>query len=109
MMDIEPGTVGSWEAMRVIDNGGHNEKVIRTPTRSSTHGVRACRPLWDYLMKNTIELAAEVIRRAAFVDAHALLKDVCGVEGECEELRKTISLVSLRGLLPPPLGDSWTD
>jgi len=26
-------------------------------------------------MKNTIELAAEFIRRAAFVDAHALLKD----------------------------------
>lgn len=31
-------------------------------------------------MKNTIELAAEFIRRAAFVDAHALLKDACGVE-----------------------------
>ena len=30
-------------------------------------------------MKNTIELAAEVIRRAAFVDANALLKDECGV------------------------------
>lgn len=26
-------------------------------------------------MKNTIELAAEFIRRAAFVDANALLKD----------------------------------
>ena len=26
--------------------------------------------------------------RAAFVDAHALLKDECGVEGECEEFRK---------------------
>lgn len=31
-------------------------------------------------MKNTIELAAEFIRRAAFVDAHALLKDECSVE-----------------------------
>lgn len=31
-------------------------------------------------MKNTIELAAEFIRHAAFVDAHALLKDECGVE-----------------------------
>ena len=31
-------------------------------------------------MKNTIELAAEFIRRAAFVDANALLKDACGVE-----------------------------
>lgn len=30
--------------------------------------------------KNTIELAAEFIRRAAFVDANALLKDECGVE-----------------------------
>ena len=39
-------------------------------------------------MKNTVELAAEFIRRAAFVDANALLKDECGVEGECEEFRK---------------------
>lgn len=31
-------------------------------------------------MKNTIESAAEFIRRAAFVDANALLKDECGVE-----------------------------
>ena len=31
-------------------------------------------------MKNTIELAAEFIRRAAFVDANALLQDECGVE-----------------------------
>lgn len=31
-------------------------------------------------MKNTIELAAEFIGRAAFVDANALLKDECGVE-----------------------------
>ena len=31
-------------------------------------------------MKNTIEQAAEFIRRAAFVDANALLKDECGVE-----------------------------
>lgn len=31
-------------------------------------------------MKNTIELAAEFIRCAAFVDANALLKDECGVE-----------------------------
>lgn len=31
-------------------------------------------------MKNTIELAAEFIRHAAFVDANALLKDECGVE-----------------------------
>ena len=31
-------------------------------------------------MKNTVELAAEFIRRAAFVDANALLKDECGVE-----------------------------
>lgn len=31
-------------------------------------------------MQNTIELAAEFIRRAAFVDANALLKDECGVE-----------------------------
>ena len=31
-------------------------------------------------MKNTIELAAEVIRRAAFVDANVLLKDECSVE-----------------------------
>ena len=31
-------------------------------------------------MKNTIELAAEFIRRAAFVDANALLKDEYGVE-----------------------------
>lgn len=31
-------------------------------------------------MKNTIELAAELIRRAAFVDANARLKDECGVE-----------------------------
>lgn len=28
-------------------------------------------------MKNTIELAAEFIHRAAFVDANALLKDEC--------------------------------
>ena len=31
--------------------------------------------------KNTIELAAEFIRRAAFVDANALLKGECG-DGE---------------------------
>lgn len=31
-------------------------------------------------MRNTTELAAEFIRRAAFVDAHALLKDEYGVE-----------------------------
>ena len=31
-------------------------------------------------MKNTIELAAECIHRAVFVDANALLKDECGVE-----------------------------
>ena len=31
-------------------------------------------------MKNTIELAAEFIHRAAFVDANALLKDECSVE-----------------------------
>ena len=31
-------------------------------------------------MKNTIELAAEFIRRAAFVDANALLKDEYGVK-----------------------------
>lgn len=31
-------------------------------------------------MKNTIELAAEFIRRAACVDANALLKDECCVE-----------------------------
>lgn len=31
-------------------------------------------------MKNTIELAAEFIHHAAFVDANALLKDECGVE-----------------------------
>ena len=31
-------------------------------------------------MKNTIGLAAELIRRAAFVDANALLKDEYGVE-----------------------------
>ena len=31
-------------------------------------------------MKNTIELAAELIRRAAFVDANALLKDEYSVE-----------------------------
>ena len=31
-------------------------------------------------MKNTIELTAEFIRHAAFVDANALLKDECGVE-----------------------------
>lgn len=39
-------------------------------------------------MKNTVELAAEFIHRAAFVDANALLKDECGVEGECEEPRR---------------------
>ena len=33
-------------------------------------------------MKNIIELAAEFIRRAAFVDANALLKDECGVENQ---------------------------
>lgn len=31
-------------------------------------------------MKNTIELAVELIRRAAFADANALLKDEYGVE-----------------------------
>lgn len=31
-------------------------------------------------MKNTVELAAELIRRAEFADANALLKDECGVE-----------------------------
>ena len=35
-------------------------------------------------MKNT----AEFIHRAAFVDANALLKDECGVEGEYEEPRR---------------------
>lgn len=44
-------------------------------------------------MKNTIELAAEFIRRAAFVDANALLKDECGVEGECEEPRRVQEVV----------------
>lgn len=42
-------------------------------------------------MKNTIERAAEFIHRAAFVDANALLKDECGVEGlykSREEFRK---------------------
>lgn len=42
-------------------------------------------------MKNTVELAAEVIHRAASVDANALLKDACGVEGlykSREESRK---------------------
>lgn len=51
-------------------------------------------------MKNT---AAEFIRRAAFVDANALLKDEGGVEGPYksrEEGRMTISLVSSRVLLP---------
>lgn len=44
-LDIEPGTVicvGSWEAMHVVGNGDRNEldsTVVRTPTRSSTHGV----------------------------------------------------------------------
>lgn len=36
-------------------------------------------------MWNTIELAAEFIRRAAFVDANALLKDECGVEYNLKE------------------------
>lgn len=31
-------------------------------------------------MKNTVELAAEFIRRGMVVDANALLKDECGVE-----------------------------
>lgn len=57
-----------------------------------------------------VELAAEFIRRAAFVDANALLKDECGVEGECEELRSgrmTISLVSSGVLLPPPPSEGY--
>lgn len=32
-------------------------------------------------MKNTVELAAEFIHRGMVVDANALLKDECGVEG----------------------------
>ncbi len=47
-------------------------------------------------MKNTIELAAEFIPRAAFVDVNALLKDVCGVEGECEEPRSVEGLHDVR-------------
>ena len=47
-----------------------------------------CRRLCDYLMKNTVELSAEFIRRAALRTTHyalrtthyALLKDECGVE-----------------------------
>ena len=39
--DIEPGTVvvvGAWEAMRVVDNGGHNEKVwVGFDGRTYTH------------------------------------------------------------------------
>ena len=41
-LDIEPGTVvavAGWEAVRVVGNGERNEKVVRTPTRSSAHGV----------------------------------------------------------------------
>lgn len=49
-------------------------------------------------MKNTIELAAEFIRRAAFVDANALLKDECGVE------YKKPSQVQWKG---DGDGDSW--
>ena len=80
-LDIEPGTVicvAGWEAMRVVGNGGRNEKVwVGFDGCTYTHEefadtVRACRPLWGSPMKNT---AAEFIRRAAFVDANTLLKD----------------------------------
>lgn len=93
-LDIEPGTVtcvGSWEAMRVVGNGERGELVrVRFDGLMYTHKefdswCRACRPLWDYPMKNT---AAEFIRRAAFVDANALLKDECSVEGKCKEPRR---------------------
>lgn len=46
-------------------------------------------------MKN---MAAEFIRRAAFVDANALLKDGCGVEGECEEWSDDYILGFFEGL-----------
>lgn len=41
-------------------------------------------------MKNT---AAEFIRRAAFVDANALLKDECGVEGLYKKPRRVQEVV----------------
>ena len=44
-------------------------------------------------MKNTIELVAELIRRAAFVDANALLKDECGVEGLYKKPRRVQEVV----------------
>lgn len=49
---------------------GSDSTVARTLMRSSRSGRhRACRPLRDCLTMNTIELAAEFIQRAAFVDA----------------------------------------
>ena len=60
-LDIEPGTVDGWEAMRVVGNGDRNEKVwVGFDGRTYTHEEfdSWCRPLWDYLMKNTIELTA---------------------------------------------------
>ena len=39
------------------------------------------------------ELAAEFIRRAAFVDANALLKDECGVEGLYKKPRRVQEVV----------------
>lgn len=66
-------------------------------------------------MKNTIELAAEFIHRAAFVDANALLKDECGAEGlykSREEFRKWSDDWFLWGPYCPalvcPPEDSWT-
>lgn len=57
-LDIEPGTVicvGSWEAMRIVGNGelvwvGYDSRTYTHEEFADT--VRACRPLWDYLMKN---------------------------------------------------------
>lgn len=37
-LDIEPGTVGGWEAMRVVGNGSHNELVwVGFDGRTYTH------------------------------------------------------------------------
>lgn len=60
-------SVGGWEAMRVVGNGSHNELVwVGFDGRTYTH-------------EDVVHYG--IIRHAAFVDANALLKDECGVEG----------------------------
>lgn len=58
-LDIEPGTVGGWEAMRVVGNGDRSELAwVGYDGRTYTHEEFDS---WDYLMKNTAALHVSML------------------------------------------------